>query len=235
MVQAIVLAIIFAVIAFVSKATNSSADTVVPLLVGSYLGFTFNLIAQAMSKANLKITILPDNENSRFLDQGKLLHLRITNEQHKWKLVNFLFGPKLSQFTRAKITFGSGTSAVSVDGRWSSTGEPLDAIFTQGTNGLMFAGNIYSPTKVPGLRFEHLIPGQSENIAIAYKNKGDAEFYAFSNESYAHNFKNPAWKLDGDNMIVQIVLSAGNGEYLKKSYKIRNPSTEIDAFVIEEC
>jgi len=103
----------------------------------------------------------------------------------------------MSLFTIARIKFldfDTNKEIFSLDGRWSTTGEPLQTISNGfGTN------QAFDYSKVPGLRFEHILPGESSNLAVAVKIGGESSFYGFSNYSYAFDFfKNEEWKLDRD-------------------------------------
>jgi hypothetical protein len=111
-----------------------------------------------------------------------------------------------------------------VDGRWSSTGEPRTPVG---------ANRVFDFTKVPALRFDHITPGRSANIALAIKHEGEAECYGFGNLSYADaRLSRPVWRVDQASIKVRVTVVAGNGERVRKTFVIDNPDLTLDAFTL---
>jgi hypothetical protein len=205
------------------------------LLAGAFFGFVLNLVAQSLSRATLKIEILDDASNSRTATY-KFLHVRVANVEPPAYL-RWLFGSQVSTFTKAKIKFlepTTSTSLFEVDGRWSSTGEPMQNMVVTDPSGQISHVRLFDYSKVPSLRTEYILPGESVNLAIAVKFQGDSGFFGFSNESYAFDLQNPDWKLHSVAVPIEITVAAGNGERITRRFTIVNPNSNYDHFRIEE-
>jgi hypothetical protein len=87
---------------------------------------------------------------------------------------------------------------------------------------------------VPSLKFEHILPGQDVNLAVAVKFEGERHFYGFSNLSYAHNFKNEEWRIDENSVKIELEVVASNNERINKCFVIYNPNGSISGFRLKE-
>lgn len=63
---------------------------------------------------------------------------------------------------------------------------------------------------------ETIPPGESSEISIAVKLDGEDNCYAFNNESYLHEWKNPNFELDQKRYIVKVKIAAEGKEWEKE-------------------
>jgi len=197
-------------------------------VAGALLGWFLSIILKNYSKPDILISALDDNLNTN-PGTHKFLALNVENKKRSW-LKKAIFGEKAALFCKAKVEYfnenGSNLFSSSFDGRWSSTGEPV-----------MQVGNErhFQYNRVPDLRFEHIMPGDSSNLAIAIKINGDQEFFAFDNVSYAYlsdAFRDPNKKVSDRLCKIKVQVTSVDGIYPKKYFWIHNPSSRLNGFKI---
>jgi hypothetical protein len=193
---------------------------------GALFGFVLAQAGEALARADLGISVLDDPLNSigqEGTESWKFLHVVVTNRPGRLK--HALFGGHTATFCQADVEFLDASKKrvlFGVDGRWSSTGEPVQ---------ILSSGRVFDFSKVPALRFDHITPGKSAWLAIAVKNDGEAEFYGFSNISYAHpKLNNPEWRLEGKSVPVRVTVVAGQGERTTKEFVLLNPNEGVANF-----
>ncbi|MBI3671507.1 hypothetical protein HY249_01795, partial [Candidatus Azambacteria bacterium] len=174
------------------------------LVLGAFIGFALNIVAQNLNKADIEITVLKDSQNIKGSDGErvwKFLHVKVTNKKRS-AIFHSLIGSKISLFTRARIKIldpYTQKEIFSIDGRWSTDNEQSKTMIV-GANVKRSDG-----VKVQELRFEHIFPGESSNLAIAVKIDGQENFYGFSNLSVGYDvFQNSKLRLDESAVFAEV-------------------------------
>lgn len=200
------------------------------VLSGLIAGWILNLLYINFTKANLVIESLEDKLNTGS-DVHKFLHVKVINKE-RGALLRLLFGNKGAIFCKAKISFedvnGFELLPNKLFGRWADTGEPV----TASQDGARY----FQYQLVSGLKFNHILPGESSNLAVAIKWEGEKEFYGFDNESYAflaNGFRDDDKKIK-NSCILKVQLTTTDGRYREKTFKINSPSTHINNYKLTE-
>jgi len=200
---------------------------IISYIFAGIIGWFISAILRNFSKPYLVITPLEDSLNTN-PGSHKFLHIKIENRKRRW-WKKFLFGERAALFCRAYIKYigpDDNHELISgpLSGRWSSTGEPVLQVGNQ---------RHFQYNRVPDLRFEHIMPGDSVNLAVAVKINGDQEFYAFDNVSYAYlheAFRDPNKKMDKKTCDVLIKIVTTDGFYREKKFRICNPTQQLGNF-----
>lgn len=207
---------------------DSIIVTLIIGLISFILGWAIPAVFKRYDKADLKLEILDDYLNTN-PGSHKFLHIKVLNIKRRW-LKKILFGEKAALFCKAKIQYlsinGFELLQNSLSGRWSSTGEPVLQID---------ADRYFQYNMVPSLRFEHILPGDYANLAIAIKIPGEKSFYAFDNESYAYLtniFKDPNKEIEEKSCVISIKIVCSDGSYSEKKFVINNPNNRLSSFKI---
>ncbi len=193
---------------------------------GTILGFLLSQASLGLARADLRLAPVVDSANTigtDGVDRWKFLHIEVANSPSGIK--EKLFGSRTAVFCQANVEFSDASGSrrlFSLDGRWSSTGEPTQ---------LISSGRIFDFSKVPALRFDHISPGKSAHLVVAVKNDHQSQFYGFSNISYAFpKLDNPDWKVSSNSSRVRVTIVAGNGESVTKEFVISNPNGGLADF-----
>lgn len=199
------------------------------LIAGGVIGWLVQALLRHFDKPDLIIKPLEDSLNTN-PGGHKFLHFKISNQKRPL-FKKILFGERTALFCRAYIDYlgvddGCDLIQGPLSGRWSSSGEPV----LQVGNERHFQYN-----RVPELRFEHIMPGDSANLAVAIKINDDDVFYAFDNVSYAYlenAFRDPTKLIKKSSCFVTVRLVTADGFYPGKKFKICNPNRELSNFRI---
>jgi hypothetical protein len=130
----------------------------------------------------------------------RFVHVRVRNAG--WKLVRWQLR-RTATFCRARISFGDlGSKAprFTIDGRWTSMGQPVVPV----PGGMLL--DLNAALVVPR---EHINPGDSADLAVAIKREGMFDCFAFNNRSYAHNWMNPDWHLEPRTYWIRVEVVSG--------------------------
>ncbi|MCL5093919.1 MAG: hypothetical protein M1355_02215 [Patescibacteria group bacterium] len=198
------------------------------ILIGAFIGWLVFKLMDYFGKPQLVVNILLDKLNTQSAGH-KFLHLKVENKKRSL-LEKILFGEKAALFCKANISFLNQELNNIFDksflGSWASTGEPV----LQLGEARQFQYN-----KVPDLSFVHILPGESVNLAVAIKIKGESEFYAFDNESYAYldnSFRDPIKKINLSFCFLEVGIVSSDGFYKKNYFKILN-NKELKDFILK--
>lgn len=229
MTRFLLLVLVSGILVLLSVVANFHAAEIGFTVGGTLFGFALAQVAASLAAADLEISSLDDSENSvgeLGPERWKFVHVVVTNRRQFVR--SLVFGSRMAMFCQAEIEFldpHTRRAMVTIDGRWSSTGEPIQVLKRD---------RVFDFSKVPALRFDHIAPGKSARLAVAIKNEGQSEFYAFSNLSYAFDkLDNPAWKIAHSRSPMRVSVTAGNGERSTTEFTLRNPSRRIADFKFE--
>lgn len=186
-------------------------------------GLFLQRIFDEVTKPNIKLKI---GETAVIKRQGKpdtkFLHITVENKIRNI-VSKILRKNNTTSYTKANLIFkypNSKAEILRIVGRWTSKKEPVDY-----------------QTNLPDIGEALLVPrevipaGEEVNLAIALKEDGSKEFYAFNNESYLHNWKHPDYELTDKEYLLEVeILSEGN--VWRKSFSIINSGSHVSNFRI---
>lgn len=211
----------------------------VGLLIGGLLGFAASyyasLLVEYRRRPILTFGIAAPADGSRGTDRWRFLNVEVLNEtQPSWWVRYILLPGLIPRYTasacQAWISYRNegGGEILPIDGRWSSTPEPLNPT----AEGLLF-----DVSKVAG--------GQRENIpydgpkagrcalTIGLKFDGESDCYAFNSWSYAFpHWKNPDWKLPSGRYEVVVTVATSGYTFRSPIFILENPSSNNVDFVL---
>jgi hypothetical protein len=164
---------------------------------------------------------------------AKWLYVRIHNKSmHRWLAWVYNREPALT--CKAWVSFyhldGYRVYDREMNARWSETPEPNLIVTEINRNNNIGASSTAAPKNMVAaekvtekLQFSRLVniqetvdipPGESTNIDIAFRLKGEDECYGWCNESYLYNWKHPAWQLEKGRYIAKVRVKTGGKEFL---------------------
>jgi hypothetical protein len=197
----------------------------VTLGIGTIVGWLFTRGMSFISRPNIQIELgdeghlLPGTSN-----EVKFLHVNISNKKRP-VLFRFLFGNKTANNARAWINFidpTTGSEILSINGRWSTTQEPIDY-----ANNQLNIGLILVPSR------EVIPTGESSDIAVAVKLVNEDSAFAFNNESYLHSWKKPDYELSGKSYYVEVKIVSDGYEWTKV-FTLLNPGRSTKYFRLKK-
>ena len=110
---------------------------------------------------------------------------------------------------RAWITFhhldGHRIFDREMNARWTGTDEPKVELFNTDKGTAARLVGVQETFDIP--------PGESTMLDIVFRASGEDECYGWNNESYLHNWRNPAWCLPRGRYIARIRVKTGGQEY----------------------
>jgi len=199
-------------------------------LGGAIFGWCIARLSQNLERPVIILESFPESSDHDY-GNHKFLAIRVTNKNRSW-LKKIFFGQKAALFCRAQIKYLNNQNSEIIpnflDGRWASTGEPVIQVGNE---------RLFQYNRVPDLKFEHIMPGQYCDLAVAIKHKDEKEFYAFDNISYAFmnvGFRDPDKKIDEKICNLEVQIISSDGIYRKKSFVIHNPSDKLNTFKLKD-
>lgn len=189
------------------------------LWIGIVLGWFLTRFMEVLIKPNVSFHLSDDREFTKANRQYKFINLIVSNDKRNF-LKKFLFGNSPINNARVWLRFKDYSSKIEflkIDARWSSTKEPVD-----NTDRVIFS-EIIMPSR------DTIPAGEQAAISVAIKEFGEDSFFAFNNQSYLHNWKNPDYELDEKKYWLEVRLLADGNEYLHE-FLLTNPSKALRNF-----
>lgn len=202
-----------------SQTSNIWQNPWLLLPIGALLGWFVTRFMNMYARPNL---VFRPSDDKDFISNGKsykFLNLIVENKRQNL-LKKFLFGNYNLNNARVWLRFKDYSSKVEflkISARWASTREPIDP------TGHVIISEILLPSR------ETIPPGEDAGVSVALKESGEKIFFAFNNDSYLHNWKNPDYELDENKYWVEVRLLADGEEY-KHEFLLTNPSTSLRNF-----
>lgn len=194
------------------------------LWIGIVLGWLLTRVMEMLRKPSISFKPAIDSEFTRGNRKFKFINITVKNAKQNL-LKKFFFGNSSLNDARAWISFKDFTSNIEIlkiNGRWASTKEPVDY-----SSGQPLIAEILLPSR------DTIPQGEEANISIAIKESTEDSFFAFNNDSYMHNWKNPDFELKDNKYWLEIRLLADGNEYIGK-FLFSNPSKSLKNFKIHE-
>lgn len=192
------------------------------LWIGIVLGWVLTRIMEMFRKP--RISFEPSNDSEFTRGNKKFKFINVTVKNAKQNLVKkFFFGNSSLNNARVRLVFKDYTANIEIlklNGRWASTKEPVDYV-----SGQPLIPEILIPSR------DSVPPGEDATVSVAIKEFGEDSFFAFNNDSYLHNWKNPDYELQDDKYWLEIHLLADGDEYIGK-FLFSNPSKSLRNFKI---
>jgi hypothetical protein len=192
------------------------------LWIGIVLGWVLTRIMEMFRKP--RISFEPSNDSEFIRGNKKFKFINVTVKNAKQNLIKkFFFGNSSLNNARARLVFKDFTANIEIlklDGRWASTKEPVDYV-----SGQPLIPEILIPSR------DSVPPGEETTVSVAIKESGEDSFFAFNNDSYLHNWKNPDYELQDDKYCLEIHLLDDCNEYVGR-FLFSNPSKILRNFKI---
>jgi len=209
-----------------------TTEVAVGLVLGGVIGFVASLFAtlwvEFLRRPILTFQIGETADGSRGTDSWRFLHVEVLNNIKapswlRWILLPGLPPRYAASAAQAWVSYSQkGSEILRVEGRWSSTPEPL----TPTTQGALF-----DSSKVLGGQRENIPYGGKSAVAIGLKFDGEKDCFAFNSWSYAFpKWKNPDWRLPDDRYEVRVVVTTSGYQFLSPVYVLDNPSPRRSDF-----
>ncbi len=195
------------------------------LWIGIILGWLLTRIMEMFRRPRISFDSIDDSEFSRASKKFKFLNVIVKNKKQNW-IEKFFLGNTSLNNARVWLSFGEFTShkeVLKINGRWASTKEPVDY-----SSGQPLIAEILLPSR------DTIPQGEEANISIAIKESTEDSFFAFNNDSYLHNWKNPDFELKDNKYWLEIRILADGEEYIGK-FLLSNPSKSLKNFKIHKA
>jgi hypothetical protein len=192
------------------------------LWIGIILGWVFTRVMEYLKRPVINFKPSDDSEFIRGSRRLKFINVLVENKNQNL-VRKFLFGNSSLNNARVWLTFNdyqSEAEVFKINGRWASTKEPVDY-----GSGQPIIPEILLPSR------DSLPTGETAAVSIAIKELGEDSFFAFNNESYLHNWKNPDYELKDDKYWLEVSLLADGEEYTGK-FLFLNPGKSLKNFKI---
>jgi hypothetical protein len=102
-----------------------------------------------------------------------------------------------------------------MSGRWSGSPEPVPSIIQLGPH----TGQLFDLNHLSSGSHVDILPGGAERLDVAARLDADADSYGWNNESYAHAWRNPGWKLPQCRYLVRVRVRSV-GEVAERVYRL---------------
>lgn len=190
------------------------------LWIGILVGWILTRFMEMLRRPKISFVPTEDSEFTKVNRKFKFINITVKNAKQNW-LENFFSGNSNLNNARVWLIFKELTSSkevLKISGRWASTKEPIDY-----SSGQPLIPEILITSR------ETIPQGEETNISIAIKEYGEDSFFAFNNESYLHNWKNPDCELKDNKYWLEVCLLADGEEYTG-NFLLSNPSKSLKNF-----
>lgn len=201
----------------------------------AYLGFILALfvffVVDYFRRPNFIICLGAINESP----DGNFRFVHVNAINLDWPKWFFLFRRDAALNTTAEIIFkgkNSNKPFFSIPGRWSSNPEPIkiDSVIGKA---------IFDVEKARMGGLINISPSENSRmlregkLGIAIKFEGENACYGFSDISYRHDFKVPAWKLERGVYDIEIIIRSGRFSS-SRSFVLENLGKELAKLILKE-
>lgn len=195
------------------------------LWIGIILGWILTRVMEMLHRPSISFEPANDSEFSKGSKKFKFINVIVKNAKQN-VVKKFFFGTPSLNNARVWLSFKDYTSNIEIlklNGRWASTKEPVDY-----SSGQPLIAEILLPSR------DTIPQGEEANISIAIKESTEDSFFAFNNDSYLHNWKNPDFELKDNKYWLEVRLLADGEEYIGK-FLLSNPSKSLKNFKIHKA
>jgi hypothetical protein len=200
------------------------------ILFGAVLAFAFTMLVEWLRKPRLRFSIeSPPLETAFGNDIAQImrvLRVHVFAKPLPFAARWMMRSPALR--CRATISFhhldGQNISARLMEGRWSNSPEPARPIGVDASGksvAVLDPERLLEPSRID------IYPGQIQPIDVAARYDDEADCYGWNNESYAHRWRTPAWKLPGGRYLIRISVSS-SGQTWSDVFRIVNDVPRTD-------
>jgi hypothetical protein len=195
------------------------------VVLGAALAILFAIFVEWLRKPQLTLSIgntdIVRSSGATFpIHDGKSLRVRVFAEP-LWRITRWMMRSPALQ-CRGKISFhhldGQYLYSREMGARWAGTPEPLQTIGVN-PNGepisMIDPYKIVTPSRVDIGTEEH----ESLDVVARYDN--DLDCYGWSNESYLHDWRNPAWRVPAGRYLVRVDIRCG-GQSWNNAFRLIN-------------
>lgn len=183
------------------------------VVLGAILAILFAIFVEWLRKPRLRVTVgatdtvRPAQPNFP-IQEGKSLRVRVFAKPllpgTRW----MMRAPALQ--CRGQISFhhldGQYLYDREMQGRWAGTPEPSQTV------GIDHNGqpvSVLDPYKIVTPSRVDIAVQEEESLDVVARYDHDADCYGWSNESYLHHWRNPAWRIPAGRYLVRVAIRSG--------------------------
>lgn len=213
-------------IIFFSNKMGVFSVTLFWTILGALIGSVIALASERYKEPKLNI-IAEEEANSdnvypaghlRAGQRWKFFRVRVKNEP-TLRYLSRVISRSTAQQVNAKLRIIELNKTFK--GRWASTLELVNA------SPLDIVRIVNFPDPIT------LISGESEFLDVFTKYEYDSEAYGWNNEAYLHNWRNPDYKMDIGDYLIEIQVIALSGAQKKKMFRVHIAATIDDTYISE--
>jgi hypothetical protein len=203
---------------------SSSVDWI-ELAIGGAIGFVaaFALLILVEALRSPKLEFRPDTAEPgpvTYADgrthDARFLHVEIRNKRRRW----------FSRFRdQTAVLFTTHIHFYDTDGQLLI--EPVPARWPTSEPE---PGSVQAATWI---HREFIPSGGVSAVDVAVKFSGEPGCWGYNNRSYLRSYRWPAYQLDKTLCLVRVQISAQESTYYSPWYRVRNPSSSLEDFVLE--
>jgi hypothetical protein len=112
-----------------------------------------------------------------------------------------------------------------MEGRWANTPEPARLAGIDAATGRLIS--VLDPERLGTPSRIDIFPGQVQPLDVVARFDDDADCYGWNNDSYAHQWRNPAWRLPPGRYLIRVTVTS-SGQSWSTVFRLINDVPRTD-------